>query len=130
MFQGGVDEADEYFAKLGFEKPKNVNPADFYMDVIGGVYENEGLDQNQLFQEYKQYQLQRDGAKSDDVNQNEGVGNDDVNMDIVDGKLKKKHERDSQNIDSVELKRFERIGENVEKKYQVHESCQSSEFCI
>ena len=128
VFQGGVDEADEYFAKLGFEKPKNVNPADFYMDVIGGVYENEGFDQNQLFQEYRQYQLQRDGVKSGVINQNEGVVNDDVNVDIVDGKVRKQSERDSQNIDSVELRSFKRTGENDEKQYQIHRSCQSGEF--
>ncbi|EDO49953.1 predicted protein, partial [Nematostella vectensis] len=34
VFQGSVDEAEEYFQCLGFEKPLNVNPADFYMDVI------------------------------------------------------------------------------------------------
>ncbi|EDO42362.1 predicted protein, partial [Nematostella vectensis] len=36
VFQGSVDKAEEYFQRLGFEKPLNVNPADFYMDVIGG----------------------------------------------------------------------------------------------
>ena len=37
VYQGTVSDAAEYFsASLGFTPPANVNPADFYMDVIGG----------------------------------------------------------------------------------------------
>ena len=40
VFQGTVSEAENYFELLGFEKPDKVNPADFYMDVIGGVFKS------------------------------------------------------------------------------------------
>ena len=39
VFQGTVPEAETYFERLGFNKPDKVNPADFYMDVIGGIYQ-------------------------------------------------------------------------------------------
>ncbi|KAL9979697.1 hypothetical protein ACROYT_G017399 [Oculina patagonica] len=39
VFQGTVPEAENYFRDLGFVKPDQVNPADFYMDVIGGMCE-------------------------------------------------------------------------------------------
>ena len=34
-----MPDAENYFDNLGFEKPARVNPADFYMDVIGGMCE-------------------------------------------------------------------------------------------
>ncbi len=37
VYQGDVDGAKDYFEKLGNVTPEKVNPADFYMDVIGGV---------------------------------------------------------------------------------------------
>lgn len=37
VYQGTVDGAVKYFDKTGNSVPANVNPADFYMDVIGGV---------------------------------------------------------------------------------------------
>ena len=39
VFQGTVAEAENYFKNLGYQKPDKVNPADFYMDVIGGMCE-------------------------------------------------------------------------------------------
>ncbi|XP_028413508.1 ABC transporter G family member 28-like [Dendronephthya gigantea] len=36
VYQGTVSGAATYFSSLGFNTPANVNPADYYMDVIGG----------------------------------------------------------------------------------------------
>ena len=44
VFQGTVPEAENYFEKLGFVKPERVNPADFYMDVIGGMCDSSQVD--------------------------------------------------------------------------------------
>ncbi|XP_048580933.1 putative white-brown complex homolog protein 30 [Nematostella vectensis] len=64
VFQGSVDKAEEYFQRLGFEKPLNVNPADFYMDVIGGLYVKDNFSPTQLFDEWETYQTERDAAPS------------------------------------------------------------------
>ena len=37
MYQGSVEGAKEYFEGMGYPCPANINPADHYMDVIGGV---------------------------------------------------------------------------------------------
>eukprot|EP00795_Rhopilema_esculentum_P012948 gene12948-3707_t len=37
VYQGSVPDAETYFASLGFVIPEHANPADFYMDVIGGA---------------------------------------------------------------------------------------------
>ena len=37
VYQGDVKGAEAYFRDMGHTVPANVNPADFYMDVIGGV---------------------------------------------------------------------------------------------
>ena len=42
VYQGTVAGAEEYFKNMGFVVPANVNPADFYMDVIGGVIKKDG----------------------------------------------------------------------------------------
>jgi hypothetical protein len=46
VYQGTVSDAAQYFSSLGFHTPANVNPADFYMDVIGGSVKtgNEEID--------------------------------------------------------------------------------------
>ena len=60
VFQGDVEEAERYFGGLGFAKPENVNPADYYMDVIGGQHAQEGVDKSKLFENYESYQSERD----------------------------------------------------------------------
>ena len=37
VYQGDVEGAKEYFDGMGYPCPANINPADHYMDVIGGV---------------------------------------------------------------------------------------------
>eukprot|EP00794_Sanderia_malayensis_P016777 gene16777-18472_t len=37
VYQGSVLNAERYFSSLGFNIPEHCNPADFYMDVIGGA---------------------------------------------------------------------------------------------
>ena len=37
VYQGSVEGAKEYFDGMGYPCPANINPADHYMDVIGGV---------------------------------------------------------------------------------------------
>ena len=50
VYQGTVGDAVEYFSSLGFHTPANVNPADFYMDVIGGSIKNEKDEEVDLFE--------------------------------------------------------------------------------
>ena len=72
VFQGTVDEATDYFKKLGFVVPPNINPADFYMDVIGGV-DHEGTDDfnpNVLFDAWTRHNLELDAnanVSADDI---------------------------------------------------------------
>ena len=51
MYQGSVEGAKEYFDGMKYPCPANVNPADHYMDVIGGVVlkNNKKFDPNDLF---------------------------------------------------------------------------------
>ncbi|XP_046846445.1 ABC transporter G family member 28-like isoform X3 [Xenia sp. Carnegie-2017] len=49
VYQGNVPNAEEYFSNLGFKTPANVNPADFYMDVIGGSVESSKNGEIDLF---------------------------------------------------------------------------------
>ena len=49
VYQGNVPNAEEYFSNLGFKTPANVNPADFYMDVIGGSVESSKNEEVDLF---------------------------------------------------------------------------------
>ncbi|XP_028413905.1 ABC transporter G family member 24-like [Dendronephthya gigantea] len=44
VYQGTVPGAADYFSSLGFKTPANVNPADFYMDVIGGSVNEKDID--------------------------------------------------------------------------------------
>lgn len=58
VFQGTVPEAENYFERLGFEKPDKVNPADFYMDVIGGVFKSTQSEFTTLPDQWEQYASQ------------------------------------------------------------------------
>ena len=55
VFQGTVPEAENYFERLGFEKPDKVNPADFYMDVIGDMFKSTQSDFTSLPEQWEQY---------------------------------------------------------------------------
>jgi hypothetical protein len=37
VYMGSTSQMPAYFEKLGFPCPSNVNPADFYMDVVSGI---------------------------------------------------------------------------------------------
>lgn len=53
VFLGTVNEADNYFTNQSLICPKNINPADFYMDVIGGLYDKQeegGFEAKSLFE--------------------------------------------------------------------------------
>ena len=52
IYQGNVSDAAQYFSSLGFNTPANVNPADFYMDVIGGSVDI-GDEEIDLFEAWK-----------------------------------------------------------------------------
>ena len=43
VYQGDVEGAKEYFDGMGYLCPANINPADHYMDVIGGVVKKNGV---------------------------------------------------------------------------------------
>ena len=51
VYQGSVEDAKEYFDGMGYPCPANINPADHYMDVIGGVVkkDEEKFDPTMLF---------------------------------------------------------------------------------
>ena len=50
-----MPKAENYFERLGFEKPAKVNPADFYMDVIGGMCESNQSRNTSLPEQWEQY---------------------------------------------------------------------------
>ena len=54
MYQGSVEGAKEYFDGMKYPCPANINPADHYMDVIGGVVkkDNKKFDPNVLFDDW------------------------------------------------------------------------------
>ena len=74
VYQGSVEGAKEYFDEMGYPCPANINPADHYMDVIGGVVKkDEGkFDPSVLFDAWKDHKCE------------EGVNNV-TNGDQVDG---------------------------------------------
>ena len=37
VYEGSVPNAKEHFASIGFKIPEHSNPADYFMDVIGGA---------------------------------------------------------------------------------------------
>jgi hypothetical protein len=57
VYSGPVDEAETYFAKIGYPLPPYVNPADFYMDVISGSVQNERNVYTCLFEEWEKHQM-------------------------------------------------------------------------
>lgn len=62
VYQGSVSGAKDYFSMLGYDTPANLNPADHYMDVIGGSVEpKEGFEQKDLFKSWKEYQKENPG---------------------------------------------------------------------
>ena len=63
MFQGTVPQAENYFKNLGYEKPDKVNPADFYMDAIGGLCERKhSRPVSSLHDEWEQYASENDAG--------------------------------------------------------------------
>ena len=55
VFLGSVSEAENYFEMLGFQIPEKVNPADFYMDVIGGLCKGSEESTGTLPERWEQY---------------------------------------------------------------------------
>ena len=57
VYQGDVEGAKEYFDRMGYPCPANINPADHYMDVIGGVVKKTGgqFNPNVLFDEWSNH---------------------------------------------------------------------------
>ena len=68
VFQGTVPEAQNYFESLGFEKPDKVNPADFYMDVIGGVFKSTQSEFTSLPDKWGQHASQNSAGSEGVVN--------------------------------------------------------------
>ena len=65
VFQGKVLEAENYFERLGFQKPDKVNPADFFMDAIGGMLESKQSEFTSLPEKWEQYASENNtGAES------------------------------------------------------------------
>jgi hypothetical protein len=69
VYQGTVTDAVEYFSSLGFHTPANVNPADFYMDVIGGSVSNETDDEIDLFDAWEKRSAAEEKTTSEEEEQ-------------------------------------------------------------
>ena len=65
VYQGTVDDAARYFSSLGFHTPANVNPADFYMDVIGGSVKTEKDEEVDLFEAWNKRSSIEEGTSSE-----------------------------------------------------------------
>ena len=59
VYQGTVEDAVEYFSSLGFRTPANVNPADFYMDVIGGSVDTGKDEEVDLFEAWNKRSIEK-----------------------------------------------------------------------
>ena len=64
VYQGTVDDAKTYFVSLGFQPEPDVNPADYYIDVIGGLKQSTRERQPNLFEEWERKQ-QEDNAQQE-----------------------------------------------------------------
>ena len=64
VYQGNVLDAATYFSSLGFNTPANVNPADFYMDVIGGSVKTEEDEEIDLFEAWNKRSDVEEGNSS------------------------------------------------------------------
>ncbi|CAB3987012.1 ABC transporter, ATPbinding domain containing [Paramuricea clavata] len=64
VYQGNVLDAAKYFSSLGFNTPANVNPADFYMDVIGGSVKTEEDEEVDLFEAWNKRSDVEEGNSS------------------------------------------------------------------
>lgn len=84
VYNGAVDDAENYFASIGYPLPPYVNPADFYMDVIAGSVTNERNIHTNLFDEWEKHCTKVEGAQSKVETVTEegevGQGNEGLNM--------------------------------------------------
>ncbi|PFX16850.1 putative white-brown complex homolog protein 30 [Stylophora pistillata] len=90
VFVGSVPEAENYFERLGFEKPDKVNPADFYMDVIVRSCKSTDQSSSTLPERWEQYIAEN----------NTGT----VNADRADGSLADPAARDDDRIEQVSFR--------------------------
>ena len=78
VFLGCVSEAENYFEMLGFQIPEKVNPADFYMDVIGGLCKGSDESTSTLPERWEQYAAGNNaGAENTDCADGSRAGPDD-----------------------------------------------------
>ena len=78
VFLGSVSEAENYFEMLGFQIPEKVNPADFYMDVIGGLCKGSDESTSTLPERWEQYAAGNNaGAENTDCADGSRAGPDD-----------------------------------------------------
>nr|XP_058973128.1 uncharacterized protein LOC131799421 [Pocillopora verrucosa] len=67
VFLGSIPEAENYFDMIGFQIPERVNPADFYMDVIGGLCKGSEEPTSTLPERWEQYAAENNaGAENTD----------------------------------------------------------------
>ena len=69
VYQGSVENAKEYFESMDYPCPANINPADHYMDVIGGVVKkgDEKPDPKALYEAWINHAAQRNEIKTDNI---------------------------------------------------------------
>ena len=78
VFLGCVSEAENYFEMLGFQITEKVNPADFYMDVIGGLCKGSDESTSTLPERWEQYAAGNNaGAENTDCADGSRAGPDD-----------------------------------------------------
>ena len=67
VFLGSIPEAENYFDMIGFQTPERVNPADFYMDVIGGLCKGSEEPTSTLPERWEEYAAENNaGAENTD----------------------------------------------------------------
>ena len=87
VYQGSVEGAKEYFDGMGYPCPANINPADHYMDVIGGVMKksNEKFNPVVLFDAWVSHAKERESMQVNEKDTVDGVKSDSLQVLIKPG---------------------------------------------
>ena len=86
VYSGSVDDAETYFANIGYPLPPYVNPADYYMDVISGSVKNETNAYVSLTEEWEKHQIVVEEVGSD-VKSEVNKGVEDVKLEEINGSM-------------------------------------------
>jgi len=75
VYQGDVEGAKEYFDGMGYPCPANINPADHYMDVIGGVLKksDKKFDPVVLFDAWARHAKEQKSMQVNETDHGDGI---------------------------------------------------------